>query len=306
MHFWNIKLQLDWVNLKVHTPMFDSKIVGTNSFVLFFKIDKNRFLWYFAVRYRECPKMCKIKLDKVVRKRKIAEDKSFREITVLNNIDLKIKSGEICTILGPSGCGKSTLLRLLNRLEETTSGSIFLDGKNIRDLDIIQLRRKVGLVFQVPVMMDESVLENLFYGLKIKGKTEREKEKAIKCLDLIGLNEAFLARDSSQLSIGERQRISIARTLMLNPEVLLLDEPTSALDPTATLNIEKLILNLNAEINLTTLFVTHDINQALRLGRKCVILIDGKKIDEGNIREIYQNPGNELTRKFFKGELSRE
>lgn len=247
--------------------------------------------------------MCKIKLDKVVKKRRIVEDKSFREITVLDNIDLKIESGEICTILGPSGCGKSTLLRLLNRLEETTSGSIFLDGKNIRDLDIIQLRRKVGLVFQAPVMMDESVLENLFYGLKIKGKTEREKSKAVKCLDLVGLNENFLTRDSSQLSIGEKQRISIARTLILNPDVLLLDEPTSALDPTATLNIEKLILDLNAKIGLTILFVTHDINQALRLGGKCVILIDGRKIEEGDIKELYDNPKNELTKKFFTGEL---
>lgn len=250
--------------------------------------------------------MCKIKLDKVVKKRKIVEDKSFREITVLDNIDLKIKSGEICTILGPSGCGKSTLLRLLNRLEESSSGSIFLDGENIKDMDVVQLRRKVGLVFQAPVMMDESVLENIFYGLNIEGKKQREKQKAVRCLDLIGLNENFLARDSSQLSIGEKQRISIARTLMLNPEVLLLDEPTSALDPTATLNIEKLILNLNAKIGLTTLFVTHDISQALRLGRKCVILIDGKKIEEGNIKELYDNSRNELTRKFFSGELTRQ
>ena len=250
--------------------------------------------------------MCKIKLEKVFKKRKILEDKSFREITVLDNIDFKIKPGEICTILGPSGCGKSTLLRLLNRLEETTSGSIFLDSKDIKDIDVVQLRRKVGLVFQAPIMMDESVLENLFYGQKIKGEKERELGKAKKCLDLIGLNENFLARDSSQLSIGEKQRISIARTLILNPEVLLLDEPTSALDPTATLNIEKLVLNLNAKTGLTTLFVTHDISQALRLGHKCIILIDGKKIEEGNIKEIYENPRNELTRKFFAGELRRE
>jgi putative ABC transport system ATP-binding protein len=250
--------------------------------------------------------MCKIRLEKVTKKRKILENKSIRETTVLDNIDFKIKPGEICTILGPSGCGKSTLLRLLNRLEETTSGSIYLDGKDIKEMDVIQLRRKVGLVFQVPVMMDDSVLENLFYGQKINGKMEKELGKAQKCLDLIGLNENFLNRDSSQLSIGEKQRISIARTLMLNPEVLLLDEPTSALDPTATLNIENLVLNLNANIGLTTLFVTHDISQALRLGRKCVILIDGKKIDEGNIKEIYDNPQNELTRKFFAGELRRE
>jgi putative ABC transport system ATP-binding protein len=250
--------------------------------------------------------MCKIKLEKVSKKRNILEDKSFREITVLDNIDFKIKPGEICTILGPSGCGKSTLLRLLNRLEEISSGSIFLDSKDIKDIDVVQLRRKVGLVFQAPVMMDESVLENLFYGQKIKGKKEKELGKAQKCLNLIGLNENFLNRDSSQLSIGEKQRVSIARTLMLNPEVLLLDEPTSALDPTATLNIEKLVLKLNAKIGLTTLFVTHDISQALRLGHKCVILIDGKKIEEGNIKEIYDNPQNELTGKFFAGELRRE
>ena len=250
--------------------------------------------------------MCKIKLKKVSRKRKILQDESFKEITVLDNIDLKIESGEICTVLGPSGCGKSTLLRLMNRLEETTSGSIFLDGKNIKDMNVIQLRRRVGLVFQVPVMTEESVLENLFYGLKVEGKEEGTKEKAMKSLELTGLNETFLTRDFSRLSVGEKQRISIARTLMLNPDLLLLDEPTSALDPTATLNIEKLILDLNARIGLTTLFVTHDITQALRLAHKCVILIDGRKIEEGDIKEIYQKPENELTRKFFKGSLRRE
>lgn len=250
--------------------------------------------------------MCKIKLDKVCKKKKIRENKSFREITVLDNIDLKIKPGEICTILGPSGCGKSTLLRLLNRLEDATSGSILLDGNDIKDVDVIQLRRQIGLVFQVPVMMDESVLENLFYGLKVEGKEERKKEKATKTLELTGLNENFLTRDSSQLSLGEKQRISIARSLMLDPDVLLLDEPTSALDPTATLNIEKLILSLHEKIGLTTIFVTHNITQALRLGHKCMILIDGRKIEEGDIKQLHDNPGSELTRKFFKGELGRE
>ncbi len=223
----------------------------------------------------------------------------------MDKIDLDVEPGDLLTIIGPSGSGKSTFLRLLNRLEEPSEGEIFLDGENIKDMDVIELRRKVGLVFQAPVMFDSDVKENIFYGLRIKGE-DGKKIMAERCLDLVGLGKDFLTRDSSQLSIGEKQRVSIARTLMIEPEVLLLDEPSSALDPTATLNIEELILKLNRRLNLTVLFVTHDIQQAKRLGHESVVIVDGKKIEEGPIKNLFAHPQNELTRKFLLGNLKKE
>ena len=248
--------------------------------------------------------MCKIELRKVTRKRAVKEGKNLKELEVLKGVDLSILPEEICTILGPSGSGKSTLLRLINRLEEVSSGSICLDGVDIKELEVLNLRKRVSLVFQVPVMFDGNVKENLLFGLKVRD--EISEKEMMKCLNLVGLDSGFLKRDSQELSIGERQRVSFARTLMHKPEVLLLDEPTSALDPTATLQIEKLIKDLNRELKLTILFVTHNLSQAQRLGHRCVILIGGKKVEEGDAQVVLQNPDNPLSQKFIRGELVKE
>jgi len=248
--------------------------------------------------------MCKIELKKVTRKRVVKDGRKSKEMEVLREVDLSIQPEEICTILGPSGSGKSTLLRLINRLEEISSGSICLDGIDIKELEVLNLRKRVSLVFQVPVMFDGNVEENLLFGLKVRD--EKSGKEMMKCLNLVGLDSDFLKRDSQELSIGERQRVSLARTLMHKPEVLLLDEPTSALDPTATLQIEKLIKDLNRELKLTILFVTHNLSQAQRLGHRCVILIDGEKAEEGDSQIVLQNPANPLSQKFIRGELVKE
>lgn len=248
--------------------------------------------------------MSKIELKKVTRKRAVKKGNNSIEMEVLKGVDLSVSPEEICTILGPSGSGKSTLLRLINRLEEVSSGSIRLDGIDIRELEVLNLRKRVSLVFQVPVMFDGNVEENLRFGLK--GSDEKSDEEMEKCLNLVGLDSDFLKRDSQELSIGERQRVSFARTLMHKPEVLLLDEPTSALDPTATLQIEKLIRDLNQELKLTILFVTHNLSQAQRLGHRCVILIGGEKIEEGEAETVLNNPKNLLAQKFIRGELVKE
>jgi putative ABC transport system ATP-binding protein len=248
--------------------------------------------------------MFKIELKKVTRKRKVKEGNNFKEKEILRGIDLSVQPEEICTILGPSGSGKSTLLRLINRLEEVSSGAICLDGVDIKELEVLNLRKRVSLVFQVPVMFDGNVEENLLFGLK--ARDEKSEKEMMKCLNLVGLDSDFLKRDSQELSIGERQRVSLARTLMHKPEVLLLDEPTSALDPTATLQIEKLIKNLNRELKLTILFVTHNLSQAQRLGHRCIILIDGEKIEEGNAEAVLNNPNNLSAQKFIRGELVKE
>jgi len=248
--------------------------------------------------------MFKIELKKVTRKRAVKKDNNVIDMEVLKGVDLSVKPEEICTILGPSGSGKSTLLRLINRLEEVSSGSICLDGIDIKELEVLNLRKRVSLVFQVPVMFDGKVEENLRFGLK--DSDEKGIEEMKKCLNLVGLDSNFLQRDSQELSIGERQRVSLARTLMHKPEVLLLDEPTSALDPTATLQIEKLIKDLNQVLKLTILFVTHNISQAQRLGHRCVILIDGEKVEEGDSQIILHSPNNPLSEKFIRGELVKE
>jgi putative ABC transport system ATP-binding protein len=245
----------------------------------------------------------KLKLERVTKKRLIRNDENHEELIVLKNISVEIRSNEIFTVVGPSGSGKSTLLRLLNRLEDLSGGSIFLDGQNIKEMDVINLRRKVGLVFQVPILFDDTVERNILFSLTVKKETNY-KGTAEKYMDLVGLDRNFLSRNSNELSVGQKQRISIARALILEPEVLLMDEPTSALDPTATHNIENLIFDLKAKIGLTIVFVTHDIEQAKRLGEWGMLLVNGEKIEEGKIPNLFENPQNAITKKFVAGILA--
>lgn len=245
----------------------------------------------------------KLKLDRVLKKRLIRQNENTDEITVLKNLSIGIKSNEIFTVVGPSGSGKSTLLRLLNRLEDLSDGSIFLDDQNIKDIDVIALRRKVGLVFQVPIMFDDTVEKNILFSLKVRKEANLEGV-AEKYINLVGLDRNFLSRNSNELSVGQKQRISIARALTSQPEVLLMDEPTSALDLTATHNIENLILDLKSKMGLTIVFVTHDIKQAKRIGERGMLLVNGEKIEEGRIPDLFENPRNMMTKKFVDGVLT--
>jgi putative ABC transport system ATP-binding protein len=245
----------------------------------------------------------KLKLDRVFKKRMVRKNEVTEEITVLKNISLEIKPNEVFTVVGPSGSGKSTLLRLLNRLEDLSDGSIFLDNLNIKDMDVISLRKRVGLVFQVPILFDDTVEGNILFSLRVKKETPIEGV-AEKYINLVGLDRNFLNRNSNELSVGQKQRVSIARALTSQPEVLLLDEPTSALDPTATHNIENLILDLKSKMDLTVVFVTHDIEQAKRVGQRGMVLVDGEKIEEGQIPDLFENPQNVITKKFVNGILA--
>lgn len=245
----------------------------------------------------------KLKLDQLTKKRPIRQNENIEEIMVLKDISVEIKPNEVFTVVGPSGSGKSTLLRLLNRLEDLSDGSIFLDGQNIKDMDVIALRRKVGLVFQVPILFDGTVERNILFSLKIREEPNLEGV-AEKYINLVGLNKNLLNRNSNELSVGQKQRISIARALTSEPEVLLMDEPTSALDPTATHNIENLILDLKSKMGLTIVFVTHDIEQAKMVGERGMLLVNGEKIEEGEIPDLFENPQNSITQEFVKGILT--
>jgi putative ABC transport system ATP-binding protein len=250
-------------------------------------------------------KLCRVSKKRLIRSEgsKFGQNEDVQEITVLKNINLEIKSNEVFTVVGPSGSGKSTLLRLLNRLENLSDGSIFLDGQDIENMDVIELRKKVGLVFQVPILFEDTVERNILFGLQIKKGTNLE-EVAEKYINLVGLDKSFLSRNANELSVGQKQRISIARALTLKPEVLLMDEPTSALDPTATHNIENLVIDLKSRIGLTIIFVTHDIGQAKRIGERGMLLVNGEKIEEGKIPDLFENPQNPITKRFVDGILA--
>lgn len=191
---------------------------------------------------------------------------------ILSSLDLKALRGELVTIMGASGSGKTTLLRLINRLSEADSGNVFLNGRDIRDYAPMELRRKVGMVLQLPVMFRGSVRDNIAFGMKLWGGNIDVEALAKAC----GIPESLLNADAEQLSVGEKQRVCIARALANQPEVLLLDEPTSSLDAKSAEKIEELLLNLRRERNLTVLWVTHEREQAERIGGRRLILREGR------------------------------
>ncbi len=172
-------------------------------------------------------------------------------------------------LLGPSGSGKSTLLRLLNRLAEPDAGSVRFHGTDVRELDPLELRRRVGLVPQLPAPVPGSVADNIRFGPRLEGR-EVDPEGPVR---LAGLDPSFLERDASRLSVGEQQRVMLARALALEPEVLLLDEPTASLDPSATAAVEEALRHLR---DVSLVLVTHNRDQAGRLTERTIRLRDGR------------------------------
>ena len=187
---------------------------------------------------------------------------------MLRDVTLSIRSGSTA-LVGPSGSGKSTLLRLLNRLADPDEGIVRFHGADVRELDPLELRRRVGLVPQLPAPVPGSVAENVCFGPRLHGE-EIDPEGPVL---LAGLDSSFLERDASRLSVGEQQRVMLARALALEPEVLLLDEPTASLDATATAAVEDALRNLH-EVSLV--LVTHDRGQAERLAERTVELEAGR------------------------------
>ncbi|XP_058113676.1 protein STAR1-like [Magnolia sinica] len=197
---------------------------------------------------------------------------------ILKGVCLDIRKGMIVGIIGPSGGGKSTLLRALNRLWEPDAGSIFLDGEDVCELDVLQLRRRVGMLFQMPVLFEGTVADNLRYGPQLQGQklTDAEVSTLLTCADL---DPSFAARNGNDLSVGQAQRVALARTLANEPEVLLLDEPTSALDPISTQHVEDTIVRLKKTHGLTTIMVSHSIKQIKRIADLACLVVEGQVVD---------------------------
>ncbi|MGM9978630.1 MAG: amino acid ABC transporter ATP-binding protein [Clostridium sp.] len=228
--------------------------------------------------------------------------KSYGKNNVLNGIDQHIKKGEVVVIIGPSGSGKSTFLRCLNLLEEPTSGEIIFEGKNITDKnnDINKTREKMGMVFQhFNLFPHKTVLENITLApIKVKGlSVEEANKKALELLKLIGLSDKKDAYPAS-LSGGQKQRIAIARSLAMEPDVLLFDEPTSALDPEMVGEVLNVMKDL-AKKGMTMVVVTHEIGFAREVGDRILFIDGGKILEEGTPEEVLNNPKNDRTKDFL-------
>jgi putative ABC transport system ATP-binding protein len=202
------------------------------------------------------------------------------ELEVLRGVSAAFETGRVTAVVGPSGAGKTSLLRCLNRLEEATAGRVLLDGRDVRTIPATDLRRRVGMIFQTPVLLERTVGADLAYGLDGVG------EPALRAaLEASGLDPAFLERRSAALSVGQAQRVCIARALVREPEVLLMDEPTSALDKDASARIEELIRSLTAR-RLAIVLVTHDLAQAQRVADHALLLVDGRIVASGSPDEV--------------------
>jgi len=237
----------------------------------------------------------------------------FEDTHVLKGITLEIKENAVTAVMGPSGCGKTTLITAINRMNEVikgsrTSGEIYIGGHNIYDSDmnVYELRRKVGMVFQKPNPLPKSIFENIAFGPKIHKAASGESlnetvEDSLREAALWDEVKDRLRDDAFDLSGGQQQRLCIARALAVKPEVILMDEPCSALDPAATAKIEQLIRRL-AE-NYTVIIVTHNMQQASRVSDFTVFLYLGKVIEYDITKDIFEHPKNELTEKYITGEF---
>ena len=211
--------------------------------------------------------------------------RSIGSLKIVDDVSVEVRSGEVLAIVGPSGSGKSSLLRLLNRLDEPTSGTVFFQSTDYREIPPRELRRKVGMVTQRPFLFPGTVYENVSFGPRQRGE-EFSPSQAEELLTRVGLG-CYAARDVTNLSGGEAQRVSLARALANSPIVLLLDEPTSALDEEAKAEVESLIRDIIRETHLTCIVVTHDTAQAARMATRLMRLQGGGRVTGiGTINEV--------------------
>lgn len=204
---------------------------------------------------------------------------------LVSDLSYEFHSGQVYTIIGPSGAGKSSLLRLLNRLDEPTSGEVYLHGRPYREIPPTDLRRRVSYLFQTPVMFDSCIRDNF----RLADKTITD-DRINELLRWSAAGKLSPDKAVEELSVGEAQRVAIGRLLACQPQVALLDEPTSALDPTATDTIEELIAHLAVDHNLAVLVVTHNPDQALRLGGETLLMVDGRLVEHGPAETVIREP----------------
>jgi len=224
--------------------------------------------------------------------------KNFGEVAAVNNVSFSVKEGELLALLGPSGGGKTTVLRMIAGLEVPTEGDLFIRGERVNDIPV--QKRNIGFVFQsYALFKNMNVLKNIAFGLKIKKwKKKAIDERVRELLDLLGL-EGLEKRYPHQLSGGQRQRVAIARALASKPTVLLLDEPFGAVDAKIRQDLRDWLVRLQEELKLTTLFVTHDQEEAMEVSNRIVIFSRGHLEQIATPREVYEQPANEFVARFI-------
>lgn len=238
----------------------------------------------------------------------------YGDAQALHGIDMDIQANQVTALIGPSGCGKSTFLRCINRMNDViedcrVGGSISIDGQDIYDgsIDVVELRARVGMVFQKPNPFPKSIYDNVAYGPRIHGLAENKSE--LDHMVETSLRRAGLWREVSDrlhtsgsgLSGGQQQRLCIARTIAVNPNVVLMDEPCSALDPIATAVIEELIEELRADY--TIVIVTHSMQQAARVSQRTAYFHLGNLVEQGDTDSIFTNPANKQTEAYISGKI---
>jgi ABC-type methionine transport system ATPase subunit len=221
-------------------------------------------------------------------------------VDVLPGLDLEIPDGRITAVLGPSGAGKTSLLRLLDRLDEPAAGEVCYRGRPLGDYPVRELRRRVGFVFQTPVMFPGTVADNLRTAARLSGRDrDGMAERTIEVLSLAELDPELAGRPGERLSVGERQRANIARALITGPEALLMDEPTSALDPETADRLLETVRHLNERLGLTVVIVTHRLDEARRLADHAVVLKAGRLIEAGDVERLFREPREPWARAFL-------
>ena len=219
---------------------------------------------------------------------------------ILHDVQLTIEKGEVLALIGPTGAGKTTLLRLLDLLENPTNGKIYFDNIDVTHSHQHRLaaRRRMSYVQQKPIVFTMSVYDNIAYGLKLRhDNTKIMKQKVEYALELVGMTE-YKYRQAKTLSGGETQRVAIARSLVVEPEVLFLDEPTANLDPVTTSKVEEVLSRIISEKRITVVMTTHDMSQGQRLARKIGVLINGKILQMGSPNEIFCSPSTKEVAEF--------
>jgi len=228
------------------------------------------------------------------------------QVVGLDRVSLDVEAGEIYVLMGLSGSGKSTLIRLVNRLVEPTAGSVVVDGEDVtkmRAADLVRWRRKrVAMVFQsFALMPHRTVFDNVAFGLEVAGdKVRNYRDKVMGVLQEVGL-KAYAQKYPNQLSGGMQQRVGLARALAVDPEILLMDEAFSALDPLKRTEMQDMMLELQREQRRTIFFVSHDLEEALKIGSRIGIMEGGALVQQGTPHEIVTRPANDYVRRFFKG-----
>ncbi len=228
--------------------------------------------------------------------------KLYNEKIVIENLNLSIEQGEFITVIGSSGCGKTTLLKMINGLSMATSGDVVVNGENLNNRNLIDLRRNIGYVIQGSVLFPHMTVEkNISYVLDLVNKKDKDKNKKRVCelLKLVCLDEDLLSRYPDELSGGQQQRVGIARALAASPEIVLMDEPFGAVDEITRKNLQNEIKNIHKKTGVTIVFVTHDISEALTLGTKVLVMNKGAVEQFDTPQNILKDPATPFVKELI-------